>query len=550
MSIRKSISVLSIVLLIVGLMVGAGGGYLYSSSTLQPKIKNYESMIGSFETQVNELTSDVSDLTMILADLQSDKSNLESQVSAFITQVSTLETENSELEAQLLSLETDISELEGQVNTLMNQNSDLEEMIFDQQIMLGEAQVLIDELEDELSDQESEKEYLREVLEYYLPETFRIGVTTFSSEDFLEVQAIANISQANINEFCEENDYPYRFEITVYRNYEDPYEAVETTIRLEKKGTNLIVGHETDSECELSLNYVNTHDMLMISPSATSRSLSISNDAFYRTCPTDLRQAPVIAEMLHSWGIEAVVIILSDDSWGNGLFEAFEAEFGERGGIIHQVIRYDPAATTYIPKLNSAESAVKEALTLYQKERTALLLFAQDKVSKFVEPVPTYFPNLNDVIWFGTSSTVDTKQFVNVASQADHLKIFGPIVAQEENEKYLQFAEDYLALTGESPNFYRSALYDACWLYALSVIEALTIESSFVELVLPTVAEDYQGASGWCKFDEYGDRERVDYEIRGFVLLEETLTAELYGYYESINGIVTWFTEKGINPPE
>ena len=549
MSIRKSISVVTILVLIVGLAVGAGGGYLYSTSSLQPKITEYESRIVDLESQVDNLTSGISELSDTLTQIEGEKSILEVKVEEFETQVSALEALNNELEAQRLVLENEISDLEEEFTSLYSQNEDLEELLHDQEDYLSEVQGIIDDLEDEISDLESDKDYLKSILEYYLPENFTVGITVFESENFFEIQAVANITQAEINEYCEEEGYPYRFEFIVYRNFGDPYEAVETTIRFKKEGVNLIVGHETDNECELSLNYVNSHEMLMMSPSATSRSLSIADDAFYRTCPTDLGQAPVMAEMLDSWGIEAVIVILQDDTWGNGLYHAFEEEFEERGGIVHKVIRHDPAITTAVPTLNSAESSAQEAVTLYTKERTAVMLLSKSKAPKFVEPVEGYFPTLSDLMWFGSGSIVDTKLFANIASHADRLKLFGPLISQEENLKYLRFADEYSSITGESPDFYRSALYDACWLYGLSVVEALTVEASFVRQVLPSVASDYHGASGWCKFDEYGDRENVDYEIRGFTIVEGQLTTEIFGHYDSVEGSVTWFYEKGINPP-
>ena len=314
MSIQKSISLVSILLLIVGLVVGGGGGYLISSSITQPRIREYETQITNFDIQVNDLTSEISRLDETLTNLELEKTQLESQIISFENQVTALGTQNSELEAQVLSLGAEISNLEGQVTSLSNQKSDLEDMISDQQLDLSDALEMIDELEDELVDLESGNDYLRAVLEYYLPESFTVGVTAFSSDSFFEVQAVANISQADINEYCEENEYPFRFDFIVYKNFKDPYEALKTTIRFDQEGINLFVGHETDPECDLSLNYVNSHDMLMISPSATSRSLSVPSDNFYRTCPTDLAQAPVMAEMLDSWGIEAVIVILRDDS--------------------------------------------------------------------------------------------------------------------------------------------------------------------------------------------------------------------------------------------
>ncbi len=92
-------------------------------------------------------------------------------------------------------------------------------------------------------------------------------------------------------------------------------------------------------------------------------------------------------------------------------------------------------------------------------------------------------------------------------------------------------------------------MYDACWLYALSIIEAWTTDTTFVKQALPIVAEDYQGASGLCRFDVYGDRYSVDYRVWGYGLKDGQVTAVDYGYYDSSDGRVTWYTEKGINPP-
>jgi len=102
---------------------------------------------------------------------------------------------------------------------------------------------------------------------------------------------------------------------------------------------------------------------------------------------------------------------------------------------------------------------------------------------------------------------------------------------------------------GQEPDFYTSAMYDACWLYALSIIKTWTSETSFLKQELPRVAENYYGASGWLRLNEDGDRYAVDYEIWGYGLDDGQVINIVYGYYDAIDGQLTWFEDTGINPP-
>jgi ABC-type branched-subunit amino acid transport system substrate-binding protein len=52
--------------------------------------------------------------------------------------------------------------------------------------------------------------------------------------------------------------------------------------------------------------------MVIISPSSTSPLLAL-NDSVFRLAPSDLHQARVIARMLESKGVEAVVILERGD---------------------------------------------------------------------------------------------------------------------------------------------------------------------------------------------------------------------------------------------
>jgi len=526
MSTQKSLSIL---LLIVGLMIGSGGGYFIVSSTFQPKIEGYEA-------QVTDLTSEVSSLTSTVAELETENSNYETQVHTLESEVSTLETQISTLETQVSALETQISDLESELDKAGDTISNYEEQV--------------SELEEQVSELKSQISFFRSILERQYESTpIQIGITATSTEMLLEVQAVGAIAEDDINSYCKMKGYPFTFEFVIKNNYGEAVEAVGTTREFNEMGIKLIVGHGSSSQCDLSLNYVTRNDMLMLSPSADARFLAIPDDNLFRTCPTDLVQAQALAASLASWGIEAVIVIQRGDEWGDGIYKAFKDEFEARGGIIFERIRYDPDIPTFGGTLNRAEDAAKEATTEYGEDGVAIQIISLDEAATMLEIVQS-FPTIYNLYWFGTDSTTKSaKLFGATPTEADHLKLFGPEVAQEDNTIYRKFKETYSAITGQTPDFYTSAMYDACWLYALSIIRTWTTETPQVMQALPEVAVDYYGASGWCRLNEDGDRYAVDYEIWGYGLEDGRLIEVKYGYYDITDGQVTWYANTGITPP-
>ena len=73
MSNQGKFSSITIILLIIGLVIGAGGGYLASSNSLQPEIID-------LKNQVSSLNSEISTLIAAQDSLEEEKSDLETQV--------------------------------------------------------------------------------------------------------------------------------------------------------------------------------------------------------------------------------------------------------------------------------------------------------------------------------------------------------------------------------------------------------------------------------------------------------------------------------------
>jgi len=155
---KGSSSLYPVLLLIFGLLVGGGGGYLYMTNKYQPIIEHYDNQIAVYLVEVSSLTSSVEKL-------ESDKLDLITQVSSLETEKDTLETETSQLisnlnqaEEKILDYELDISTLESQKESLENQVSTLDSQISSLQSSLVSSSSTITSLQSENNDLESHLE--------------------------------------------------------------------------------------------------------------------------------------------------------------------------------------------------------------------------------------------------------------------------------------------------------------------------------------------------------------------------------------------------------
>ena len=87
---------------------------------------------------------------------------------------------------------------------------------------------------------------------------------------------------------------------------------------------------------------------------------------------------------------------------------------------------------------------------------------------------------------------------------------------------------------------YTGNTYDAVWLSALTMIEIGDYNNvSFIES-FPDVARSYEGVSGNCSLDQYGDRLYGNYHIYNYVKRGWDVYLSEIGYYDSENSCISW----------
>ena len=113
-------------------------------------------------------------------------------------------------------------------------------------------------------------------------------------------------------------------------------------------------------------NVAMPNGIVMISPSATSPALSTveDNGLFFRTAPSDARQGVVMAEVLLEQGIEEVAVTYTNNDYGKGLADAFQAAYEERGGTVTINAAHEDGKADYSAEIGALASAGGQRLVV------------------------------------------------------------------------------------------------------------------------------------------------------------------------------------------
>jgi branched-chain amino acid transport system substrate-binding protein len=106
--------------------------------------------------------------------------------------------------------------------------------------------------------------------------------------------------------------------------------------------------------------------VVMISPSATSPALSTveDNGLFFRTAPSDARQGVVMTEVLMEQGINEVAVTYTNNDYGKGLADAFQAAFEAAGGTVTINAAHEDGKADYSAEVGALASAGGDRLVV------------------------------------------------------------------------------------------------------------------------------------------------------------------------------------------
>jgi branched-chain amino acid transport system substrate-binding protein len=306
---------------------------------------------------------------------------------------------------------------------------------------------------------------------------------------------------------------------------------------------NVFIGGGWSSQAQAALSYCNDNDMLMWSSSSTSPLLAIPDDNLYRMCPTDLIQAPAIAEMLWSAGIEAIVLIQRGDAWADGIYNYLEPAYTEKGGVILEKIRYAGEATEFANYLQTAEDIANDAVAEYGEEHVGVEIIS---FSEFVVMMTqaSDFETIYGLTWFGSDGTTLSQQAADDApEQVTHLKVHSTYAAPADSQKFNDLYDRYYALVSQPFGYYSACSYDIGWVLTESIMNTQSVDATVLIPVQHRTAYNNFGASGWNQLNEDGDRYGSNYQIWSYHYDGDVVVPYVSGLFDGITGGVTWYVD-------
>lgn len=133
------------------------------------------------------------------------------------------------------------------------------------------------------------------------------------------------------------------------------------------EGVKGIVGGMCSGETIATLERVAMpNGIVMISPSATSPGLSTMDDngLFFRTSPSDARQGEVMAEIILEHDIKNVAVTYTNNDYGKGLADSFQAAFEAKGGTVTVNSAHDDGKADYSAEVAALAAAGGDALVV------------------------------------------------------------------------------------------------------------------------------------------------------------------------------------------
>jgi branched-chain amino acid transport system substrate-binding protein len=184
---------------------------------------------------------------------------------------------------------------------------------------------------------------------------------------------MADAAEMAINEVSESGLLLGGAKVTPVRADSTCIDAAAATAAAERlvtsDGINGIMGADCSGVTGAILtNVAVPNGIVMISPSATSPGLSHENNEdeglFFRTAPSDARQGVIMTEVIMDRGINEVAVTYTNNDYGKGLADSFEAAFEEAGGTVTINAAHEDGKADYSAEVGALASAGGEALVV------------------------------------------------------------------------------------------------------------------------------------------------------------------------------------------
>lgn len=266
----------------------------------------------------------------------------------------------------------------------------------------------------------------------------------------------------------------------------DPKAAVDAMKRLIAQKVAAIIGEGCSSASVAALPLANNSKTVMISPSASSTTLSIPDDYFFRVVPPDTFQGQFDAQAIYDRGIRTVAVFYTNEPYGTSMNKVFQEKFEGLGGKVVATTSAQPDVIDLSDQMNQLKQANPEAI--FFAPNSVVSGTAAMKVGREVGIKAPYF---------GADILYNTTIIDNAPTAVEGLTITSFPTGTKA------FKQALLNEYGVSEQLYAAPqAYDALHAIYLATQKGASTGEA-IKNILPTLSFD--GVSAHIKFDQNGE---------------------------------------------
>jgi len=365
-----------------------------------------------------------------------------------------------------------------------------------------------------------------------------LGYIAATQNDLPEDEYLISLAENDINEYCEDNDIIWRFHFDVKCAEGQPQNAHDFTGEFAEDGVKLVGGYAWSSFlCGGARKNAHANNMTLVSVASTSPLIAIP-DSTFRLCHHDLRQVNPILAIMDDHNVSSVIIIYRGDHWGDLIVDELKSKYTS---TIVEKIRYPAETTEFAHYLEMAEAAY---LGYNGSDKPHVLLISFNEAASLLTQASD-FPVLFNTTWLGADSIADSRHIREDSGEyAAQVSLYSPKQAVYSSDPdYSTINRFYREEFSEDMDFYKSNVYDCCWLMAYCVIDTNTTDGVTIQSSILEVASNHTGITGDLSLDENGDRVYVPYAVWGYFEVDGEYVSRECGLYTSQSGMINWDTD-------
>lgn len=291
-------------------------------------------------------------------------------------------------------------------------------------------------------------------------------------------------------------------------------------------GVQVVIGPPTTQQVLTVEKYINSSNIVLITPSATAGALSGSSPYFFRTVVTDNLQAQAIAAYINAKGYQRVAISERNDALGQGITNSLKTILGSK--IVTSILMQS-GQTDYTTEMQQIKSANPDVIVYGQFVQDGIIMF-HDAVNLGLQNIPTIgTEELDDPSFFQDSTAAHYMAETNLT---------GPTpISSTGTPAYVNFANLFNQTFGFQPGLFTAQCYDATMIAIQAIARAGSYNGTLIRQEVVPVSQNYIGPAGYLAMNNQGDITQVSWSYYRVASNSTGYNFQIVGSYSPATGV-------------